>query len=121
MDSDIKQYLIGIDGVMDFQKVTALHLFKILTSPEYPHHRALLADEVGLGKTIVAKTVIDLMRERQRKTDPDGFFRVVYVCSNINIASQNISRLGVKQVMSVGESRLSMQHLTIAKRNWLIR
>ena len=120
-DGGIIRHLMGIDGVMDFQRVTALHLYKILTSPDYPHHRALLADEVGLGKTIVAKTVIDLMREHQREVDPEGFFRVVYVCSNINIASQNISRLGVKQVMSVGESRLSMQHLTIAKRNRVIR
>ncbi len=120
-DSDIIRRLMEIDEVMDFQRVTALHLFKILTSPDYPHHRALLADEVGLGKTIVAKTVIDLIREYQREVNPEGFFRVVYVCSNINIASQNISRLGVKEIMPVGESRLSMQHLTIAKRDKIIR
>ena len=120
-ESRIIRHLMELDGVMDFQKVTALHLFRILISPDYPHHRALLADEVGLGKTIVAKTVVSLVREYLREEAPKVFFRVVYVCSNINIASQNISRLGIKEIMPVGESRLSMQHLTIAQRNSQIR
>lgn len=118
---DIIRILRKMDGVMDFQKVTALHLYDILTSPGHPHHRALLADEVGLGKTIVARTVIALMREYQREVVHDDFFRVVYVCSNINIANQNIDKLGVKEKMDVGSSRLSMQHLAIAKRDKRIK
>ena len=118
---DIIRLLREMDGVMDFQKVTALHLYDILTSPGHPHHRALLADEVGLGKTIVARTVIALMREYQREVVHDDFFRVVYVCSNINIANQNIDKLGVREKMDVGSSRLSMQHLAIAKRDRRIR
>ena len=72
----------------------------------------MLADEVGLGKTYVAKQVINLIRE-WHKQEQDDFFKVVYICSNANIADQNIEKLGVDNRMSISESRLSMQHLYI--------
>lgn len=53
--------------------------------------RFLLADEVGLGKTMVAKgvvaTAIDRMWDKVERID------VVYVCSNATIARQNVDRL----------------------------
>ena len=94
----------------DFQRATAdriLHIYKNLG-----HRRVLLADEVGLGKTFVAKQVINLVRE-WHKQEKDDFFKVVYICSNANIADQNIEKLGVENRMSISESRLSMQHLYI--------
>lgn len=96
--------------VKDFQRATAeriLHIYKDLD-----HRRVLLADEVGLGKTFVAKQVINLVRE-WHKEKKDDFFKVVYICSNANIADQNIEKLGVENRMSISESRLSMQHLYI--------
>lgn len=96
--------------VKDFQRATAnriLHIYK-----ELGHRRILLADEVGLGKTFVAKQVINLVRE-WHKQKKDDFFKVVYICSNANIADQNIEKLGVENRMSISESRLSMQHLYI--------
>lgn len=96
--------------VKDFQRDTAdriLHIYKNLG-----HRRVLLADEVGLGKTFVAKQVINLVRE-WHKQEKDDFFKVVYICSNANIADQNIEKLGVENRMSISESRLSMQHLYI--------
>lgn len=96
--------------VKDFQRATAdriLHIYKNLG-----HRRVLLADEVGLGKTFVAKQVINLVRE-WHKQKKDDFFKVVYICSNANIADQNIEKLGVENRMSISESRLSMQHLYI--------
>lgn len=96
--------------VKDFQRATAdriLHIYKNLD-----HRRVLLADEVGLGKTFVAKQVINLVRE-WHKQEKDDFFKVVYICSNANIADQNIEKLGVENRMSISESRLSMQHLYI--------
>ena len=96
--------------VKDFQHATAdriLHIYKDLG-----HRRVLLADEVGLGKTFVAKQVINLVRE-WHKQENDDFFKVVYICSNANIADQNIEKLGVENRMSISESRLSMQHLYI--------
>lgn len=77
--------------------------------------RVLLADEVGLGKTHVAKAVIDRVR-RMRLEVNDDMFRVVYVCSNMSIAAQNIAKLGIRNKADVSESRLSMQHLTIRER-----
>lgn len=96
--------------VKDFQRATAdriLHIYK-----NSGHRRVLLADEVGLGKTFVAKQVINLVRE-WHKQEKDDFFKVVYICSNANIADQNIEKLGVENRMSISESRLSMQHLYI--------
>ena len=48
--------------------------------------RFLVADEVGLGKTIVARGVIEMMMRRMRGRAP---LRVFYVCSSLAIAAQN--------------------------------
>jgi hypothetical protein len=96
--------------IKDFQRATAeriLHIYK-----DMGHRRVLLADEVGLGKTFVAKQVINLVRE-WHKEKKDDFFKVVYICSNANIVDQNIEKLGVEHHMKISESRLSMQHLYI--------
>ena len=51
--------------------------------------RFLLADEVGLGKTVVARGVIEeLVRRRQGRE-----LIVVYLCSNSEIADQNRTKL----------------------------
>ena len=50
--------------------------------------RFLVADEVGLGKTIVASGIIE--RVSARRSTP---LRVFYVCSNLAIATQNLARL----------------------------
>ena len=48
--------------------------------------RFLVADEVGLGKTVVARGVIESMMRRKRDCGP---LRVFYVCSSLAIAAQN--------------------------------
>ncbi|MDE5585229.1 MAG: hypothetical protein K2I92_02680, partial [Muribaculaceae bacterium] len=109
----------------DFQEATAdriAEIFRKATIDSDGHEiktggqrRVLLADEVGLGKTHVAKSVIDRVREMRKEVN-DDMFRVVYVCSNMSIANQNIEKLGVRNKADVAESRLSMQHLTIRER-----
>ena len=47
-----------------------------------------MADEVGLGKTVVARTVIEEMLRRRRTP-----LVVFYIASNMTIAHQNRSRL----------------------------
>lgn len=55
--------------------------------------RFLVADEVGLGKTMVAKGVIvKALRYLEHRVDRAD---VVYICSNAEIAAQNLARLRI--------------------------
>jgi hypothetical protein len=97
----------------DFQEATAERIFEIFRDEGQNH--ILLADEVGLGKTIIASDVISKVAEWLRIEKNDDFFKVIYICSNINIASQNCRKLGIaaEDCLHVSDSRLSMQHLRI--------
>ncbi len=96
----------------DFQEVTANRIVDLFKSG---HKRVLLADEVGLGKTVVAKTVVEKTGEWRRADGSD--YVVVYICSNAGIANQNCSKLGIAKEnrVSISEGRLSMQHLMLAE------
>lgn len=100
-------------GAKEFQTATADRIEMIFRSGI--QKRVLLADEVGLGKTIVAREVIDRVRHIRMDAD-DDMYRVVYVCSNINIVQQNTKNLGMKDKLDISESRLSMQHLLIQEK-----
>lgn len=50
--------------------------------------RFLVADEVGLGKTVVARCVIEGLMKRKRRTSTAPL-SVFYVCSSLAIAAQN--------------------------------
>ena len=95
---------------MDFQKATANRILKLFK--QEGQNRVLLADEVGLGKTIIAKEVIQRVSKWHQEIG-DDHFKVIYICSNINIVKQNSKKLGVIDQLTVSDSRLSMQHLKI--------
>jgi hypothetical protein len=97
----------------DFQEATANRIVNLF---QEGHKRVLLADEVGLGKTIVAKTVVAKTGE-WRKAIGDEDYVVVYICSNAGIANQNCGKLGIPKEnrVSISEGRLSMQHLMLAE------
>ncbi len=100
-------------GLKNFQRATVEHIDKLFRKGQ---KRVLVADEVGLGKTLIARGCI-AKTARLRQQEGDNVFKVVYVCSNQNIARKNISKLNVfGQVESedFSNSRLSMQHLQIA-------
>ena len=94
----------------DFQKATANRILDVFRDGQ---NRVLLADEVGLGKTIIASEVIRQVSEWHKHEKNDDHFKVIYICSNINIANQNAKKLGIRDLMKVSESRLSMQQLKI--------
>ena len=104
--------------VMNFQQKTADRILEIFSDPNRTgQKRVLLSDEVGLGKTIMAREVIDRVRELQRQKN-DDYYRIVYVCSNQNIIQQNIEKLveDPDDVLRISDSRLSMQHLVLEER-----
>lgn len=77
----------------DFQLDTVEHAFDRLWLADDPVKKFLVADEVGLGKTMVAKGLIAKTVEHLWETDKR--IDVVYICSNSQIARQNLSRLNV--------------------------
>lgn len=76
-----------------FQQRTVNHAFdRLFTAPDSTQ-RFLVADEVGLGKTLVARGVIartlDYLWDKNKRID------IIYICSNQNIARFNLPKLDV--------------------------
>lgn len=96
-----------LDGLKDFQRRTVDYVFRRLYLDDEPVRRFLIADEVGLGKTlvargVVAKAVAHLWDKRER-------IDVIYVCSNGDIARQNANRLTLPGVKArVMPSRITL-------------
>jgi hypothetical protein len=76
-----------------FQRRTVDYVFDRLYGADDPVRQFLVADEVGLGKTMVARGVIARMIERL--WDTAKRIDIIYVCSNQAIAAQNLNRLNV--------------------------
>lgn len=97
-----------LEGLKDFQRRTARWVFHRMFDPEEPSFRFLVADEVGLGKTHVAKGVVAQVIEHLRRTG-DERQDIVYICSNAAIARQNLRKLvpaGITPIETV--DRLTM-------------
>ncbi len=94
------------EGLKDFQKRSADYIFDRFYKDPDKVNRFLLADEVGLGKTLVAKGVIakslDYLWDQVERLD------VVYICSNADIARQNINRLILTDQSFPLASRITM-------------
>ncbi|KYM74022.1 helicase-related protein [Pantoea agglomerans] len=113
-----------LTGLKDFQQRTVNYVFQKFYGDK--QNRFLVADEVGLGKTMVARGIIAKAIEHlQDKVDR---IDIIYICSNAAIAAQNIKRLNVsnetqfshstrltflpKQVRSLRKNRINFISLT---------
>lgn len=83
-----------LSRLRDFQRRTVEYVFRRMYLDEDCTARFLVADEVGLGKTLVAKGII---AKAIRHLEEKGLKRIdiIYVCSNAAIAKQNINRLNI--------------------------
>ena len=100
-----------------FQRATVEHVFARLWGDEDSVDRFLVADEVGLGKTLVAKGVaakaIDhLWAGAEESGSP---ITIVYICSNHQIARQNLERLSqlTDGVIQSNADRLTLLPLSL--------
>jgi hypothetical protein len=78
-----------------FQRRTVEYVYRRMYEDSDPAMKFLIADEVGLGKTLVARGIIALAIEKMQGDGRIDRIDVVYVCSNAAIARQNINRLNI--------------------------
>ncbi len=80
-------------SLKDFQKATV----DAVCSEFFAHARRcmLVADEVGLGKTIVARGIIARRIKERMGAGSRGPLRVTYICSNQVIALENVRKLNL--------------------------
>ena len=98
----------------DFQQATVERIDYLYKKGQ---NRILISDEVGLGKTLIARGTIAKFA-KLRLDEGDDLVKVVYMCSNATIVDQNMEKLRLVneiRVESGQTSRLSMQHLNIFK------
>lgn len=95
-------------GLMGFQRDSVEHVFSELHRPG-GSGRYLVADETGLGKSIVARGLVAKTIEKLQD-DPDvDRIDIVYICSNMDLARQNIGRLNVTAEEQIAfSSRLTL-------------
>ena len=103
---DVERILAGLKG---FQRDAVEHVIDRLYRAPTSSGRFLIADETGLGKSIIARGVIaSAIAELQDAAHIDRI-DVVYVCSSTDLAKQNLRRLNVTGDPHLGiTSRLTM-------------
>ena len=100
----------------DFQQKTVDHIIDMYVNKGTS--RFLVSDEVGLGKTMIARGVLSKLAEEYAKKGKTEF-NAVYFCSNANIIMQNLRKLCFCNEMkpdkkaSASDLRITMQSRTI--------
>jgi len=82
-----------LSGLKDFQRQTVDYVYRRLYTDPDPVRRFLIADEVGLGKTLVARGII--ARAVESMWDSVNRIDIIYICSNAAIARQNVNKLNI--------------------------
>ena len=91
-----------------FQRRTVDHAFHRLFEASDSSSRFLVADEVGLGKTLVARGII--AKTIEHLWDTTKRIDIIYICSNASIARSNLPklRIGGSESRSLPATRLTM-------------
>ncbi len=83
----------SLDALKDFQRATVDVVYDSLF--RNGQQRMLIADEVGLGKTIVAKGIIARRIKDKIEAGDNTPLKVTYICSNQVIAHENVGKLDI--------------------------
>ena len=87
-NTDLSDPTPVLERLKGFQRRTVNYAFRRMYEDPDPALRFLVADEVGLGKTQVAKGLI--ARVVAHKAASKERMDIIYICSNASIASQNL-------------------------------
>jgi len=93
------------DSLKDFQKNTVNYVYDQF----YVKNRKafLIADEVGLGKTIIAKGLIAKAYQAFNPSKENPTFNVIYICSNQSLARTNLRKLNFSRDVSLVKDPLN--------------
>ena len=108
---------VSLKPLKSFQCRTVEHAFHRLFTAEDSTGRFLVADEVGLGKTLVARGII--ARAIDHLWNDVERIDIVYICSNGSIARANLPKLqvgGAEQRSFALATRLTMLATELAHR-----
>ncbi|MFC7527593.1 helicase-related protein [Actinoplanes sp. GCM10030250] len=102
-----------MSGLKDFQRDTVDYILERYFGSD-PTRRFLVADETGLGKSVVAGGLVAELIERLNCDDSVQRIDIVYICSNQDIAAQNLARLaGPQHQTHTVSSRLTLLGLQL--------
>ncbi|CAH0062668.1 helicase [Stenotrophomonas maltophilia] len=111
-NTDLSDPTPVLERLKGFQRRTVNYAFRRMYEDHDPALRFLVADEVGLGKTQVAKGLI--ARVVAHKAASKERMDIIYICSNASIASQNLERLRLRSTKAVRATRLTLLPLALA-------
>ncbi|MDX1878949.1 helicase [Mycolicibacterium sp. 141076] len=103
---DVERILASLKG---FQRDAVRHVVDRLYGADANSGRFLVADETGLGKSIVARGVVAASIAKLQDAAHVDRIDVVYICSSTDLAKQNLRRLNVTGDPHIGiTSRLTL-------------
>lgn len=96
MQEVIEHLDAALKKLTDFQRATVQVVCARLQSARGSDRRILVADEVGLGKTVIARGVVaTLLKQRLANGHDAAPLRIGYICSNQALAIENRRKLAV--------------------------